>query len=227
MAKKTVMSSLFAAGMLLALSGQAPAVSLSSLTAGSSITVGDVVFDSFAYEDVGGPFGDVAVSAADIDVTGSSTATTVSLLFSFDPIALGEEEVFEISGRFSTSVSGSSRELTGVEITLQGSVGGAAFDFIEAGSNTLGDSATIDPGTAGPVSIDAVLTNLTTYDLLWDLQGETDVGSSATVNSLLVTFSLRDPNPPQPQPAPVPAALPLLLAGLIGMHFIRRRRNTA
>lgn len=163
--------------------------------------------------------------ATQIDVTASSTATTVSLLFTLSPVLqLAADEVFEINGGFSANVTGSSRELTNVDLELQGSVGGNAFDFIEIGSNTLADSNAIDAGTPGPVSFGSALANLSTFALLWDLQGETGPNSSATVNSFQVTFDLRDPPLAM---APESAALPLLLSGLIGIDLLGMRRNRA
>ncbi|MGB5832183.1 MAG: VPLPA-CTERM sorting domain-containing protein [Thiohalocapsa sp.] len=225
MIEKKLLTAVLMASLLLGVSSQAIGVPLTSLVGGDSLAAGDVLFDDFSYTDEGGPFGDVAVSSDDIDVTGSSTATSASLLFSFDPLLqLAAEEAFEINGGFSAGIAGGLLELTGVTLELAGSAGGGSFDFIELGSNTLGASATIDAGTPGPVSFGTSLAGLTAYNLLWDLQGEIDIDSSATVNSFEVTFDLRSL---PPAAVPEPAALPLILSGLIALALHRKRRNSA
>lgn len=228
MTKKTVLTSLLTVGMLLGVSSHALAVPLSTLTGGGSVTIADVTFDTFSYTDVGAGFGDLAVPANTIDVTASSTATTVTLLFDFDPdLQVAFDDVFEINGGFSTSVTGSSRELISVDLQLQAAVTGniGDFVFIELGSNTLADSATIDPANAGPQSFGSALANLSTYPLLWDMQGEAgDPGTSASVNAFQVTFELHDP---VQTTVPESATLPLILSGLIGMGVLGMRRNSA
>jgi len=210
-----------------AFAGPAAAASLSSLVGGGSLSTADVTVNGFSYNDVGGGFGDVAVPASTVDVSISSTANTVRLLFTFDPLIdlTAPDDVFEINGGFTVNV-GSSRLLTEVAYDF------VSFDrdgdaFVEVGSSTFGGLVIFSNGGEQHTDSEAIAPPVGSLAFLWDAQGEVfSAGGAADLGAFGVTFTLDSDFTPTGA-VPVPAALPLLASGVLAFGFAgwRRRRG--
>jgi hypothetical protein len=105
----------------------ATTLTMTQLTGGGTLSGTDMTFSSFTYNDIGGGFGDVAVSSDNINVTLTEDATSYTLAFDFDPdISLDAEEAFEIAGSFSGAVS-STRKVVSTTLTFGFTVSNDSF----------------------------------------------------------------------------------------------------
>lgn len=216
------------AAVLLAAPAAASAASLSSLTAGGGLTVGDVTFSGFGFSDLGGGFGGVAADAGAIDVTASSTATTVTLDYMLDPeLMLGGFDFYEFESGFSAAVdAGSSRRFTSLRIVLADArrVGDA---FIEIGSDSPNMLASLSTA-GGPIDGIAALASLSSVDFDFFSQGESfESDSMASLGRFQITFGLNEAITPIGATVPLPATLPLLLGGIGLFGFVSRRKRAA
>lgn len=209
----------------LSMPGAVSAATLNSLAGGGTITVDDVTFSGFTFLDIASIFGGVATDPGDIDVTGSSTATSVTLTYAFDPaLALDGEEIFEFDSQFTATVAGaSSRLINSISIGLA-DYSRSGDSFVEIGSNTpfmlvYGDATSevlTDSGSVSP-------TSNVTFNFF--SQGETfDAAARAGLSRFTITLGLDSGLPPA---VPLPASLPLLLGGVGLMGLLSRRKRAA
>ena len=166
-------------------------------------------------------------------MTTSSTSTTTTLSFAFDPSPFisGELTVFDFLIDFSVAVTGgSSRTLT--DVTLGG---GDLFAEDDAFSDVNFADAIDNPSvfvnifeaTSGgsQTSMTDDLEGVTSLNLLGRANGLTFTSiAEAGLSTFSLTFDLAGTAPP-PSPVPLPAGLPLLLAGLGGLALLRRRKT--
>jgi hypothetical protein len=241
--------SAIAAAALAVSAGGAGAASLSDLVAGTTLVEGDVVFDGFFFDDRFGvdfpgdtrtetPFaGDRPVSADQIEITTSSTASTVTLTATIAPpisimgvdASTGFEHLFDFFLDFDVAISGSARTFSGVslgggDLFATGTDGlsevvydevGGAFSNLEIFEDTEGVDQSSDM---------RALMGLTALSLEGVIEGETETAdATAGLSTFSLTFAL-DGDPPMPV-IPTPAALPLMLGALGGLGLFARRRR--
>jgi len=209
--------------------------SLSDLIAGATLSEGDVVFSGFFFEDFSKTDvfpEDFEVDPASIEVTTSSTATTVTLDFAFDPAAsvapVAETSIFEFFLDFTASVSGSARELVGVtlsstETDMVTAAGGSVDIEYSVGPFTTSTNKILIFDGGGTQLSDSTTFAATTSSVFGGfIEGEAPVDGSATLAGYALTFDLSGTAPP-PEVVPLPAGLPLMLAGLGALAWLRRR----
>lgn len=170
---------------------------------------------------------------AGIDVTGQSGTDFAYVDLNFNQTLL-DGDFLEANGSFDITVAGSSFEITGITLGLFGSgfVGsGSGFGFVEAATEDAGgttDLLTEIVRENGETDIDdtndarILVTPVETFTFNWSIQAENDGVDSMTLNFARFEVALRDTVPP-PNVVPLPAGLPLLLAGLGALAFLRRR----
>ncbi|MDH3194914.1 MAG: hypothetical protein OEL78_01225 [Hyphomicrobiales bacterium] len=201
----------------------ATSCTLTELFAGGTITVDDVLFDSFVF---GGSAGNVALSSDFVTVTGVAGAGITSLDFLFDPaLAAGVvgdflEDVFD----FDATVVASLRTIESATLAFD-DAGIAGDAFIQVGTVIGGTvlEILIDSISADILSDTEALASLTTLSAAVDYQGEVfDVDSSFFLGAYSFDLTLAGVNP-----VPLPAALPLFGAGLGMLGFLgwKRRRK--
>ena len=237
---------ILAAALALGGTNGANAATLTDLVAGASLVEGDVTFDNFYFEDFFDdpgetPFsGDRPVSASEIEITTSSTATSVSLTASIDPAisisgidpTSGFEHIFDFFLDFEVSITGSARTIVGVSLG-DGDLFAAGtdafaeviYDVEDAASNPLVSNLEIFAvtGSTDQTSDSAAIAPLTELLFLGAIEGNTfDDSSTAGLSTFTLTLDLA--GTPPPAPVPLPAALPLLLSGLGAVFWVGRRR---
>jgi hypothetical protein len=231
----------------------AQATPLSSLVAGGTLTEGDVVFGGFYFDDrfgddeTGGlpdsietPLaGDRSVAASEVEITTSSTASSVTLTARIDPgvsITGGtalSPSIFEFLLDFDVSVSGtSSRTITGVtlgggDLFATGSgVSEIIYDIL--GFGVTNDLEIFEAPAFSPSSQTSASEALAATGFLafaGQIEGDTRGSDTAGLSTFSLTFDLAG-TPPQPDGVvPVPPALPLALSAFAGFALLRRARR--
>jgi hypothetical protein len=229
------------------------ATPLSSLLAGGTLVQGDVTFANFFFDDRFGddgnpilsersntPFaGDRSVAASEVDITTSSTASSVTLTATIDPGisisgAFGDfPYIFDFFLDFNVSVSAaSSRKITAVTLG-SGDLFATGAGVSEVIYDILGFQAGNDleifeaPGLA-PSSKTSDTQSLASMSFLafqGQIEGDTRAGDTAGLSTFSLTFDLADAAPPPDGVVPVPPALPLALTAFAGFALLRRARR--
>jgi hypothetical protein len=236
----------------------AQATPLSSLVGGSTLTQGDVTFggfffdDRFGDDDTGAALdrqdptfpGDRVVAASQVDVTTTSTDSSVTLKATVDP-AIGisggtdvVELIFDFILDFNVSVSStSSREITGVTLGLGNLFAtGNAFsevifdivDFQVPEGNDLEIFEAPQLSQTSQTSDTVALAATRFLAFRGDIEGNTRADdATAGFSTFSLTFDLEGTAPPPPIDGvvPVPPALPLALSAFAGFALLRRARR--
>jgi hypothetical protein len=232
----------------------AQATPLSTLVAGTTLIQGDVTFDGFFFDDRFGDdetsglidrtesplAGDRSVDASQIEITTSSTASSVTLTATINPaISIADEgganlpHIFDFFLDFSVSVSStSSRVITGVTLgggdlfATRSGVSEVIYDIVGLGG--LNDLEIFDAPSLSPssqTSQSQVLADLGLVDFRGRIEGDTRAGDTAGLSSYSLTFDLAGTPPPLDGVVPVPPALPLALTAFAGFALLRRARR--
>lgn len=209
---------------------------LSDLVRGATLSVGDVTFRDFRFDDrfgrdrTGGlrnrtdtPLpGDRIIDASAITVTTSSTASTVTLRATIAPgVAIsgasGElDHIYDAFFDASVVVRDSERTITGVtlqsgDLSASGNaVSEVIFDIRGMGGGNdleIFEAPAMTP--ASQPSDTRTIEPATTLDLVGQIEGETASGASAGLSSFSLTFTLAGTSPAPPTgPRPAPSGLP-------------------
>ncbi|SFA78621.1 VPLPA-CTERM protein sorting domain-containing protein [Poseidonocella pacifica] len=215
----------------------APAATLSSLTSGGSIVESDLIFDNFYFENFTGRAilsSPLDADPARIDITTSSTASTVSLTATMSDVSIsGTEAFYNFDIWFDVAVAASSvRSITSVMLTgdlfaSAGSTPGASDDatsnvFYSAMPGSF-DAEIFASPLASPASqaSDGFSTIADSLELDGNISGRAiRSGDTAGITSYTVTFTLEELTP-----VPLPASALLLLAGMGGLGWVSRRKS--
>ncbi|MEE4207845.1 MAG: VPLPA-CTERM sorting domain-containing protein [Parvularcula sp.] len=203
------------------------ACTVAELENGGTISIDDVLFDSWGSENVGAPFGGLELGT--INVVGSSDASSVRLDFSFAPsLQLNASTFAEFVIDFGASVS-PSRTITGARVSLGSaslsSSGNSDFAAVQVGLTSEGEVGEVVISSTDLVTNASFdLGTLTALSALIDIQGEAEEDASANLTGFSVVFFLEGEL--QPDAAiPVPGAALLMLSGLAGAGVLQRRRT--
>lgn len=197
---------------------------LTELDAGGSIVIDDVVFDNFLLTDVDG------VGLPPAEVTGSSTASSVTLSFDFTQnLGLFDVDDFiEYFIDFEAAIT-STRTFSGAELELFGA-GGDGDAFIEVAALLIdGDADPLlltasDPFFGDIVSDSGSLASVSMLTILMDIQGEVfEEDAFVEISGFSLTLDLAGDVAPE---IPVPGALVLMATGL-GIGAWRRKKAVA
>lgn len=214
------------------------AATLKSLVDGHILTEGDVQFKNFAFKDFdefkSGPFsGDFIPDPNEITVTTSATSSTTTLKFDFDPDILVSSDgaIFAFFIDFDVAISGgSSRTLTGLtlgdgDLSATGDAFAEVLFFdAETGGNLVAEifeDTMFGSEIEGNASFDPSLSSLSLFGTIEGEAGSSDISSG--LSTFALTFDLDGTRPITP--VPLPASLPLILAGLGSLVFLRRRKR--
>lgn len=206
---------------------------LEELFAGGSIAVDDVNLGSFVFDSAASDSNQISLDPANVTVSGSSTSTTATFDFVFDPVlfVFNDGDFLDFAFDYAASIVGSMRSITDVALSFAGFGFSTAFNgdfaFIEVltnlngGANELGISVDSEFGFVES-DVESML-DLSSLMLRTVIGAEAVGGTaSAQVQSFRLTFTLDGSLPPMPE-IPVPAAFPLMLMGLAGLGLYRRR----
>lgn len=208
----------------------------------SSITVGDLTFDSFSFtdsSDITNNPNETPVSASDINMTTSSTATTVTLTATVVPrLALaGPDGFFGFLLDFVASVAGSSERTISQVLLDGGDLSASGEGFVEAthdvfdGATDLGNLDIFeDPSASNAADQSQTSASLSSgaaksLGVEGEVEGETsEGGDTAGLGTYSLTFTLAG-DPPVIPVVPLPAGLSLLLGGLAAFGVLKARRR--
>ena len=194
---------------------------MTELFAGGTITVDDVLFDSFVF---GGSFGNIALSSGDVTVTGVAGAGTAGLDFVFDPVLAGDAlgDFLEDLFNFDATVVASPRTIESATLAFD-DAGRTGDAFVQVGT-VIGATVfeiLVDSISPDVLSDTETLASLTALSAAVDYQGEVfDVDSSFFLGAYSFDLALADP-----RVIPLPSALPLFGAGLGILGFLGWRRR--
>jgi hypothetical protein len=235
----------------------AQATPLSSLVSDGTLTEGDVVFGGFFFDDrfgddetEGAPDrqdaslpGDRSVASSEVEITTSSTDSSVTLTARIAP-AIGIsggteaiERIFDFFLDFDVSVAAaSSREITAVTLGLSDlfaqndAFSEVVYDILDldAGNDLeIFEAHTLAPASQTSDSVALAATRFLAFE--GQIRGNTFAdNATATLSTFSLTFDLAGTSPPPPPldgVIPVPPALPLAMTAFAGFALLRRARR--
>lgn len=183
---------------------------LTELFAGGSISINDVVFNSWVFNFADGDSVDtssVIVSGVDEAVSPTPGQSTVGLSVTFNPML--SVEFVEYDFDFITSIVGSSRLLVGSGLELiESSILGDAFVEV---NNAISSGNLLRVDADGPIFDSAVFSGLTSLISDSDIQMESFDDNPVGLRQFNYVFSVAE----TVTPAPEPDSLLLLALGLL------------
>lgn len=202
---------------------------MSELAAGGEIRIDDVAFTDWTLFTV------MNVNLDDVKVSGTSTATSVTLLFDLEPALIaGPVSFYEHAVNFIAGIfGGSARSFTSNSLELTGSsTSGDAFNEVGVNLNididSIRDLIVFEELTASQSTDTAnVLNTQTSTTTRVNFQGESfENSATATLTSFRLTYELDQAfQPPTPPPMGISSPTYLsLFMGLVLLFWQRRVR---